>query len=1408
MYEASILPNYNFTPETPADLPGHSFGGWFTTPEGTPGTEFVWTNATMPDHNLRLFAKWVPPVYTVSFDYTKPDSTVVQHDVQQVIQGQKAVRPDDPVEIPGYNFDGWYYSGTSTKYVFDAQVFANQYLTGRYLPKNDRSYTVLYLFADDTQAAPPKTVSGQTTGTTVTEQAVEVPGFLPDALSKTHTLEADNNVITFYYSIPNVNYTVRYLERGTGKVLRESVTKNSQGHTVVTEDALVINNEPYQLPDSSWVVVDFKPDMPQKSLTLTSNPDLNVITFYYEFITKNTYEVRYLEYGTDAVLAELKHVITAKSEVVELPKVIAKYKPHSVEMTEDYEHLVRSSSANYISTGLAVSDPLSQVPQVITFYYMPEHIEITGNKTWVDQGATDQRPSFSDLPLTIFANQTEISPQPTPIWTNNSDTWAYKYINLPAAEGGAAILYTVRETVPDKYAASYTDKGTPGGTDITNTLDGGTTTFSGTKTWVDTPDPESGFSPRPDHLELTFYRKGYNDTDYVETDPQPAYTWDKDTGPDTWTYTATGLKKYEAGYPVLYKAKEAVPGGYTQTLDNGQYFENEVIYTTATKTWVDGPESRPTIWLRLYRQVGATGTPELVPNAVWKALTSGTTEVSWRGLEQTDDQGEPYIFTVREVNVNGDPFTPENYIKEEEGLNVTNTYVIPANGKATATKTWVNGSATHPDLWLQLWRKTSTGTPLIDEPVPLDNNANVIKTEVTGDTSYEWTGLEETDSKGNAYTFYIKEGQWDGSTFTESVPANYKITSGEGTLNLVNTYDIPNNGSFIATKEWKYGTEIEKPDVWFQLQRRVVGTETWTAVPDVTPLQVPKEAPYAVTWTDLEETDSAARTYEFSVVEGRYAAGTFTPGSPSPFDTTTGEYTDEITNTYVSPKREDIVVEKVFATTCTGAVAPVTEVTLELWRESDDEAEHQVGDSVILDGNIDSVEFYPWQAKFTNLDDTDKNGYQYTYKVKELNIPANYEATFDQENFTVTNTWQTVSYTVNKKWEGGYTGMEHPSIQLQLWRKTSEMAEPEQVPLVGLVTLNATTNNLVPYTWTNLPKNDNNNNPYEYTVSEVTSLIGYTTTGPAKVDNVDTFINEYEETEMNVSKVFRGEMEPHELPDLPEYVELQLIRKVGGNETVVETVQLDGVADSPDPAGSGETDPDTDPDGYPRWNYSWKYLPKNDADGTPFIYEVREPVPPTGWERLTENEDDETHWTITNMYRGDIFRAFKYWNTRTGTVPVTFRLEYLKLDTLNNPVGDWTDMGIEKDVVLNGIADDEETGSGNGSNYYEDYPWSAVWTDLDTQIEGYTVKYRVNEMPITPSGSYEVDAGSSASTVITNVSQKRDITAAKVWVNGEEVRPQNVTLILKRYFEDGTTPDDDYGSQTFILQKPTGGGDN
>ena len=113
--------------------------------------------------------------------------------------------------------------------------------------------------------------------------------------------------------------------------------------------------------------------------------------------------------------------------------------------------------------------------------------------------------------------------------------------------------------------------------------------------------------------------------------------------------------------------------------------ENWII---ARKVWSDETAEHPTIWFRLYRQT-SDGQPEAVPNAELKKLENGRLEVAWDGLDLATPEGKPYTFFVKEVDENGNDYTPANYVKQESGLTVINTYV----GSTAATSTSTSGTS-------------------------------------------------------------------------------------------------------------------------------------------------------------------------------------------------------------------------------------------------------------------------------------------------------------------------------------------------------------------------------------------------------------------------------------------------------------------------------------------------------------------------------------------------------------------------------------------------------------------------------------------------------------------------------------------------------------------------------------------
>ncbi|NLN47984.1 MAG: VWA domain-containing protein, partial [Clostridiales bacterium] len=156
-------------------------------------------------------------VLKLYYDRVEFTVTFKDHDdkvlkTESVRYGGDATPPDDP-EREGYTFTGW--DGSYKNVVKDETVVAT------YTPITNLSYTVNYLEKDTGKAlADPKTMTGQTFGKVVTENAIDIVGYnkvLPT--SKSITIAMSGNVITFYYTAKCLCYTVNYLEQGTNKVL-------------------------------------------------------------------------------------------------------------------------------------------------------------------------------------------------------------------------------------------------------------------------------------------------------------------------------------------------------------------------------------------------------------------------------------------------------------------------------------------------------------------------------------------------------------------------------------------------------------------------------------------------------------------------------------------------------------------------------------------------------------------------------------------------------------------------------------------------------------------------------------------------------------------------------------------------------------------------------------------------------------------------------------------------------------------------------------------------------------------------------------------------------------------------------------------------------------------------------------
>lgn len=348
------------------------------------------------------------------------------------------------------------------------------------------------------------------------------------------------------------------------------------------------------------------------------------------------------------------------------------------------------------------------------------------------------------------------------------------------------------------------------------------------------------------------------------------YTVTPNTGQHSeFTYTWANMPIYNAnGSVIVYSVDEIDVPRFTKEI-NGMTITNtfgggETRNITAVKVWVNGGETKPTVWFKLYRYIFETQTEAdavEVSGAEIKALPHGTVSVTWNDLPIDSSSTETYRYLVKEVTTTGEDFTPAGYEKTENGLIVTNTFV-PSKTDVTAQKVWEGGPADdRPDIWLGLFRSLDNGMTL--ERVP-GTDLKQPETNAAGQLVATWPDVEETSLDNKAYTFHVREFQdADGNVPFES--ALYEVTL-DG-LTVTNTYIPPTIPELKARKIWEGGPS-PRPLVGFRLYRETVGVaDSLVAVPGVEVKMLVPPGTVEVSWFDLPETDNEGRLYIYSVRE-------------------------------------------------------------------------------------------------------------------------------------------------------------------------------------------------------------------------------------------------------------------------------------------------------------------------------------------------------------------------------------------------------------------------------------------------------------------------------------------------------------------------------------------------------------
>lgn len=273
------LSSYYFEPSYPTGIleeGGYVFAGWYTDPGCTEAV--AWDTAKMPYNNTIFYAKWAPKNHTVKTFLTK--EKIEENDpidtCDNVPHGTAVTNtPADP-QNGAYVFVGWFYMDGNVEKAFDFSmpVVKDLNLYAKWSSNTLVTYTIYYK-SGDTEIAEPTTGSALA-GTTLTFEAKTgdelnegyQSGYFPHTGSHSLTMDINgNNEFTFVYvAKEKVGYTVRYLEKGTEKVLHEEKTAKTS-NAIITEKFVQISG--------------YAPDAYQKRLVLSATEAENVITFWY-----------------------------------------------------------------------------------------------------------------------------------------------------------------------------------------------------------------------------------------------------------------------------------------------------------------------------------------------------------------------------------------------------------------------------------------------------------------------------------------------------------------------------------------------------------------------------------------------------------------------------------------------------------------------------------------------------------------------------------------------------------------------------------------------------------------------------------------------------------------------------------------------------------------------------------------------------------------------------------------------------------------------------------------------------------------------------------------------------------------------------------------------------------------------
>lgn len=943
--------------------------------------------------------------------------------------------------------------------------------------------------------------------------------------------------------------------------------------------------------------------------------------------------------------------------------------------------------------------------------------------------------------------------------------------------------------------------------------------------------------------------------------------------PNIWVGEFTNLPSVNAsGARITYTVKENREGAntaalkdYTSTITGsvalvgdieGYTIENQyvqpVIAIAAQKVWENGQSIRQNITLTLQRKLeGSTDDPEDVPASELRSsltgqtcemtnpatLTPSTATTSANATQtiaktwcvpETSIAGKKYVYTVKETLPDADKWTVAYESTPASSAapqleKITNTYKVPtftAANPLVGTAAWINGPAAKPEAYMLLSRTVPGGTAeTVGDPVDI-STASVIGTatdETNGDKKWvvtkNWDDLPMTDTMGRPYTYSLTETD---ANKVPLVPAGYAKT-GEGTMNLVNTYQVA-YVEVTGTKVWDGASTLKRPALTLGLyvktaDGRFVTPETiggnllptdiykTGTTPSVTyqtagKIEIPESTgpvttPQTFYWfvpKTYRNGDPIVYYFDEQLGDGLTPTGDPLSSTLAPtqyrkeyqYDAAAAAAYGEmkILNTYVPPliNGDGKVVGDV--KWVGGTADDRDSVTIELKRKRPNGAVEVVG-TVTL--NKTDAATHNWVNTWDDqLPKTDQaTGEEFTYWIDDTAAQTNFDKVLNAttptvitENRTLTLTYRyrspRIAVPAAKEWSGGTNLIPRPTVTLSLYRHVAGETAVK-VPANELFT--DASHSAPEYSTVNgvqIAHGDpltvkwftNEKNPdgiaYIFTVDEDSVPANYV---KDVNDSTLTVKNTYQsplyggDGNVKGSVVWVGGSEADRSD-----VTLTLYRKTASGS--VETIGTTTLAKN-DAGTHG-------------WETTWSNQPLNDqATGDPYTYWVDEGTVPENFEKVDNAANltpitDNTTLTVTNRYVSppSVITATKIWDGGSARPAVEITL-YREI-TINGAVTKeavpaaaleaGADLATANPVTLNGA------------------PWTVSWKTPSTNADGIAYTFSIDETTVPT--NYVKTVNNTAYTITNKyVSPIVEKLGKKTWVKGNLLRtPIELTL--------------------------------